>query len=248
MTVHYRTKGFVLKKTDRQESNRIFSIFTYDFGKLEITGKAVRKINSKLRAGIDIFYLSDIEFIQGKNNKTLTDASVIKKNDNIIKDFKKLEVVCQIANILEELIKGKEKDHKIWDLVEEIFEKLNSQDLKISNKQLIYYYFFWNFLSALGYRPEVEKCAACNDKLNPYNIYFSDREGGMICKKCLLADKNAKKINSDVAKILRLILKKDWQTVSKLKVELLSQDLLKKISEDYSRHILPVHYSNTNSI
>ena len=240
MTVHYRTKGFVLKKIDRQESNRIFSIFTHDFGKLEITGKAIRKINSKLKAGIDIFYLSEIEFIRGKNNKTLTDASIIKKNNNIIKDFKKLEVACQIANALEELIKGQEKDHRIWDLVEEIFEKLNSQDLKISNKQLIYYYFFWNFISLLGYRPEVEKCAACNDKLNPYNIYFSNKEGGIICKRCLLTDKDAKKINSDVAKILRLILKKDWQTVFKLRIEPYSQELLKTTSENFIHNFCPV--------
>ena len=239
MAVHYRTKGFILKKTDRKESDRIFSIFTYDFGRLEITGKAIRKINSKLKSGIDIFYLSDIKFIRGKNNKTLTDASIIKRNDNIICDFEKLKIAYRIANILDDFIKGQEKDHKIWDLVEEIFEKLNSRQFKVNNRQLIYYCFFWNLLSVLGYRPELQKCADCHDKLNPYNIYFSDKEGGIICNKCLQKDNNAKKINSDVAKILRLFLKKDWQTISKLKVEPFSQGLLKAISNNYSQFIMP---------
>lgn len=43
MTVHYKTKGFVFKKNDANESNRIFSIFTADFGRLDIFAKAIRK-------------------------------------------------------------------------------------------------------------------------------------------------------------------------------------------------------------
>lgn len=239
MTVRYKTKGIVFKKSDRQESNRIFSIFTYDFGRLEITGKAIRKINSKLRSGIDIFYFSDIEFIHGKNSRTLTDASAIEKNNNIFCDFKKLEIAHKIADTLGHFIKGQERDHKTWDLIAEIFEKLNNRQLAANNYQLVYYYFLWNFFSALGYQPQVQKCASCQDKLNPYSVYFSNKEGGIICKKCFLTDKNAKKINSDIVKILRLILKKDWQTTLKLKVEPSSQNLLEAISDDYSRFVLP---------
>ncbi len=230
MTLKYRTKGFVFKKDDRAESDQTFAVFTENFGRLELKARAIRKITSKLRRDIDIFYLSEIEFIQGKNSKTLTNAVKIEKFDDVIADFQKLKIVNQIADVLDDFIKGQEKDSASFDLLAEIFDKLGDKHIK--NHQLIYQYFFWNFISLQGYRLEVNNCAVCQSKLNPYNIYFSNKEGGIICKKCSGLDKNAKKINSDVAKILRLIFKKDWQTISKLKIEKSSQKLLEDISEN----------------
>ena len=79
MTLRYKTEGFVFKKEDNLDSNRIFSIFTKDFGKVEVLGRGIRKINSKLKGGIGLFSLSDIEFVQGKIRKTLTDAVFLEK-------------------------------------------------------------------------------------------------------------------------------------------------------------------------
>src|SRR3989344_7846047 len=110
MAVYYRTQGIIFKKQDRFEADRVFSIFTYDFGKLEIIARAIRKITSKLRGGIEIFSLSEIEFIQGKNRKTLTDTIAIEKFSNIIKDPDRLEISYKIGDILDNFIKGQEKD------------------------------------------------------------------------------------------------------------------------------------------
>lgn len=232
MTLKYKTKGFIFKKNDINESDRIFSVFTEDYGRLEIRGKAIRKINSKLRAGIDIFYISDIEFIQGKNYKTLTDACAIKKFKNVVCDFK---TVNQISETLDKFIKGQEKDEKIFSLLSEIFEKIS--DTK--KQDLIYYYFLWNFLSLQGYWSNSKNCISCQQKLNPYAVYFSGKEGGVICKKCLDKDNFAQKINSDIVKILRIILLKDWQTISKLKIESYSQKLLSEVSQNAINSFCP---------
>jgi DNA repair protein RecO (recombination protein O) len=226
MTTKYKTKGFVFKKDDKGESDRVFSVFTDDFGRLEIVGKAARKINSKLRSSLDLFYLSEIEFIQGKNQKTLTNAIAIKKipaDDNLF----------QISSILDNFIKGEEKDSQTFILLQEIFEKMHQHEMA-------HHYFAWNFLANQGYCPEVSECASCKDKLSPYCLYFSCREGGVICRGCSIKDKEALKINSDVVKILRIILKKDWQTVSKLKVELSSQKLFEKTLQMAVRSFCPI--------
>ncbi len=245
MTTRYRTKSFVFKKDDRCESDRKFVIFTKDFGRLEVVAKAIRKIKSKLRGGIDIFYLSEIEFIQGKNYKTLTDVALIEKFDNINQDIEKLKIAYQVSEVLDNFIKGQEKDENIWNLIIETFERFDNSNLKIEKRlSIIYYYFLWNFYSLLGYQPEVQKCVACQGKLNPYAIYFSNKEGGVICGSCSKADNVSQKINSDIAKILRLILKKDWQIVSRLKIKDSSQKLLKEISDNYNSYILSIYCRN----
>lgn len=245
MSLKYRTRGFVFKKNERAESDQAFSVFTKDFGRLEITARAVRKITSKLRRDFDIFYLSEVEFIQGKNNKTLTDAVKIRKFDDTAKDFKSLKTICQIADVLDNFIKGQEKDETTFYLLEETLNNLSSDASKIKNHQLLFQYFFWNFISLQGYKLEVNNCAVCRAGLNPYNVYFSNKEGGVICGNCAKSKKTCsepcRRINSDTVKILRLIFSRDWNTISKLKVQPASQKLLESVYESAVMAFCPVH-------
>ena len=230
MTTRYKTRAFVFKKNDVNEADRNFSVFTDDFGRLDIFAKAIRKSVSKLRSGIDIFFISEIEFVQGKNKKTLTDAIVIEKFGHILDDLKKYKIASRIGEIINSFIKGEEKDEEIFILVSRAMKRLNSHKLSSKTQQFIFYYFLWNFFSIQGYHLEVKNCASCHNGLDPQDVYFSSKEGGIICKKCLSKDNFAQKINSDVVKILRIILQKDWTTLSKLKIELSSQNLLAEVS------------------
>ena len=124
MTTRYKTRVFVFKKMDRNEADRVFSVFAEDYGRLDIFAKAIRKTTSKLRSGIDKFFVSDIEFIQGKNRKTLTDASAIEKFRNIIPDPEKFKIISGVGEILDGFIKGEEKDGKTFELLRDFFYKI----------------------------------------------------------------------------------------------------------------------------
>lgn len=235
MTVHYKTRGLVFKKEDRHDADRIFSVFTREFGRVEIFAKAIRKINSKLKGGTEIFSLSELEFIQGKNRKTLIDAVFVEKFKNITANPEKIEVAQRICGILDDVIRGPQADGNIWDLVVEMFAKLDS--CAPASNRFLYYYFFWNFAALLGYKPELSKCASCGQMLHPQNLYFSSKEGGALCQECGPKDFLAKKINADTVKVLRLVLKKEWDVLSKLKLPLSSKKIFKGISDHYYHHL-----------
>ena len=237
MFVNYRTKGFILKKEDRGEADQLLMVFTKDFGKLEILGKSIRKISSKLRSGVEIFYLSEIEFIQGKTYKTLTDAILIEKFENIRKDLKRLKILYRIAEVFDELVKEEEKDESLWELLTETFKQLNN--LKIENYKLkiIYYYFLWNFFSILGYGLQLYHCVLCQRKLAPERLFFTPKEGGVICQKCEKKIKSINEISLETIKILRIILKKDWSLLKKIKIKKENLNSLKKITQEYYRSV-----------
>jgi DNA repair protein RecO (recombination protein O) len=238
MAIHYRGLGFIIKKTDRGETDRIFTIYTKDFGKLELLAKAERKIKSKLRAGLELFYLSEIEFIQGKTHKTLTDAILINNFKNLKTDLRKLKIIYQISEVLDNLVKGEEPDPKIWRLLEETFEKLNTLPILNTKYRRLYYYFLWNLLSISGYQPELYCCSLCQKKLSPENIYFSPKEGGLICGQCKKLAESAKQIDSDTVKIIRILLKKDWSTLERLKVRAEDLKSLRATSNYYLTEVL----------
>ncbi len=233
MAVHYRTQGFVLKKTDLREADQVFDIYTKDFGKLEILGKAIRKIKSKLRSGADLFYLSEVEFIQGRSYKTLTDAITIEKFKNVRNDLEKLKVAYQIAEVADSLIKGQEKDEKIFNLLNEAFDKLDKLKIENCKLKIVYYYFFWNLLSILGYQIDLYDCVICRKSLIPLKLYFSSEEGGIICAVCFDKANERMDISSEVIKILRLLLKKDWNILLRLKIQDSHKKELEIISENY---------------
>jgi DNA repair protein RecO (recombination protein O) len=241
MTVQYRTRGFVFKKEDQNESDRVFSVFTEDFGRVELKAKSIRKITSKLRANIDLFYLSEIEFIQGRNNKTLTDAVRISRLNSEKVDFKKLKTAHRISDTLDSFIKGQEKDERTFALINEVFTVLAGNGNEIKNHLFFFHYFFWNFMSSQGYRLEVNKCATCQGEIKPYNIYFSATDGGIICQACFYRLKKGDKINSDVVKILRIILKKDIKTLRRLRMGQQSEKILQGALEKSVYAFSPAH-------
>jgi DNA repair protein RecO (recombination protein O) len=233
MFIHYRTRGFIIKKEDRGEADQLFTVFTEDFGKLEILGKGIRKVSSKLRSGMEIFYLSDIEFIQGKTHKTLTDAILIERFDNLRNSLKRLAIAYKISEVFDSLVIGQEPDKKLWELLTEVFGKLNSLEIKNLKLEILYYYFLWNFLSILGFKPQLNFCSICQKKLIPQGLYFSFQEGGVICQNCSKKLKEKKKISPEAVKILRLFLKEDFDFLKRLKIKNEQQREIKEISKIY---------------
>ena len=215
MAVHYRSHGIFLKKSARGEADELFAVYTKDFGKLNISGKAIRKTTSKLRGGAELFYLSDIEFIQGKSSKILTDAVLIENFKNTRHDLAKLRVAHKIAELLNGLAAKEEKDEKLWGLLLEVFNKLDNWKIENSLEfgnwklEILYYYFFWHLVSILGYRPDISGCSI----------------GGQ-------------KINCDAVKIIKIILKEDWHILSRLKIEPIHWKLLEAISKWYNNDVV----------
>src|SRR6185436_17770823 len=219
------------------------SVFAKDFGRLELFGKAIRRVDSKLGANMEVFSFCQLEFIQGKNKKTLTDVLPLRKG-KIWQHPEKFEVAGKMLSIFDDFMRGQELDPGMWDFIGDIFSKLNEAEV---NHKFLYYYFFWNFISLLGYHPELAVCASCRGKLQPQALYFSHKEGGILCPSCIGGEKPVKKIDANSVKVLRLILKKDFETLRKLTVALSSKKLLKEITDGYLQYLLHSHAFNQNT-
>ncbi len=228
-----KTVGFVFKKQDIGEADRIYSLYTRDFGRIEVLGKGIRKISAKLRGALELFSFSEIEFVKGKIFKRLTDANLIEQFERLRKDLRRLKIAFKISKVLDELIKGEEKDERILDLILETFNRLNDYFLSPSLQKTLFWYFFWNILNLLGYVPQIDSCIFCQRKLKKPPFYFSFKEKGFLCFKCFKKKKEGERAKIETMKLIKLFLKRDLNTLEKLRLKKEILEDLEKFSKKY---------------
>ena len=112
MSYHiYTTKGIVLSERPYQEADRIYSIFTRDFGLIRATATGVRKLESKLRGALEPLTLSNISLVRGKDYWRITSTEFIQKLDH------SLELAKPLA-LLEKLVQGEAAHPELFDVIQ----------------------------------------------------------------------------------------------------------------------------------
>lgn len=113
----YTTEGIIIKIKESGEADKIFSVFTKDFGRVEIFTKGARNSKSKLNPHLDLFDYSRISFISGRDFFRLTDAFKISLWKETCDNLTKLQTVGRVFNILEKMLQGQEKNEELWRLM-----------------------------------------------------------------------------------------------------------------------------------
>lgn len=147
----YQTEGVIIKSQDTGESDKILSVFTKDFGRIELFAKGIRKINSKLGRHLNLLDYSRLVFVAGKKTLRITDAEKIASWQSINASFLKLESAVKITYFLERMLKGQERNDAMWDF---IIEALSFLDFEVNNKKDIVFLektVFLRILFFLGY-------------------------------------------------------------------------------------------------
>ena len=115
-----KTLGYVLKRTNYGEFDRILNILT-PHGKISAIAKGVRKEKSKLAGGIEMFTLSEFNIHFGNNELgVVTGAKMKKYHSGIIKDLTKMELAATILKRANKLSEGSDSPD-YFDLVDQSF-------------------------------------------------------------------------------------------------------------------------------
>ncbi len=228
----YKTESVFLTLKDRGESNKFLTAYTKDFGKIKIFAKAIRKKESKLRFGVAVFILNEIEFIEGRSYRTLTDVKILDNFKEIKKDLIKTIYAHKACEELDMLTREEEKDEEIWTLFKSFLKDLDQKE--VSGKSLVYYYFIWNLFSLLGYSPELYNCVFCSKKVKKGPVYFSFKEGGITGSCCFKKEEDIFLIGEDEIKALRILIEgKEKRNFKGIKISLQTKKNLENLTEKY---------------
>ena len=113
----YTTKSIVTDIFDRGENDRVYKLFTRDFGMIFAHAKSIRKLSSKLRPHLAVGRYQTVTVVKGKEVFRITGATDISDRNIYLQE---------IIQILNKFVRGEGAHKKLFD---KIIYLSHSQDL-----------------------------------------------------------------------------------------------------------------------
>jgi DNA repair protein RecO (recombination protein O) len=235
----YKYTGIVLDKRDIGETDRLYSIYTLESGKIKALAKGVRKVTAKLAGNLENFTLADISIVKNQGTGKIT-ASIVENNfSNLKNNFEALSRAFANVKILSQMAQFEEKDERLFNLLKEYLEALDKfPENNVEKLETVSLGFVFKLLECLGYGLEVGRCVVCGNVLqgNGEN-FFSAELGGVVCASCFQENKKGIRISVSAIKIIRLFFQNRLGSLSKLKIEPKDLRELKIVSQEFLRWV-----------
>ncbi|MGL4642149.1 MAG: DNA repair protein RecO [Cetobacterium sp.] len=113
-----KTKGLIVKKVDFGEGDRIITVFSENFGKIDLLVKGIRKSKKRDQSSVDLLTLSNFTFYKKGDNFILNTIDPIEFFYDLKKDIEKLEISSYILSIINEIILPGERKKEFFQRLE----------------------------------------------------------------------------------------------------------------------------------
>lgn len=181
---NFTTDAINLKSYNLSESDKIVVMYSKEKGLIKGVAKGVKKVKSKLGAGMDSLVANKLMLYKGKNMDTICQAQVINPFKKTRKDMDKLFYSTYISEVItafgiENDPSSKEVYSLMYNALDRISESEDKKDVLITVIK-----FQLKFMLITGFGLEFDTCLCCREQILDEDMYFSTQMGGVICKDC----------------------------------------------------------------
>jgi DNA repair protein RecO (recombination protein O) len=217
--MEYRYTAIALGKRETGETDRLYTFYTREAGKLTAIAKGVRKPTAKLAAQLENGSKVGITVIKGRGIGKIAGAIAEERFPALRSNYDIYQLVLSTLDRVRTLTEPEEGDQEVYDLLEQ-FLTLSDQLVKEEKTEKFFFLresFLLQLYSALGYHLDTHRCIATGEKLTRGQRYmFSPRDGA-----CVLAQEAHKypqsvPVSENTIILLRLILTNSLPSLLKL--------------------------------
>jgi DNA repair protein RecO (recombination protein O) len=177
----FHTTGIVLKVSTSGENDRRASIYTHEYGKLEVFAKSARRVSSKLSPHLESVTLVDCYIARGRVDH-LAGIERRERFPALRNSLSSLTHALWAAEVVDVLTRPDHADPRIFQLLEMWFLLAETLDdapmpetFRLTFVMLLFHY--------LGHGPQCEHCVRCKSTVAKEWL-FSAGDGGLICNGC----------------------------------------------------------------
>lgn len=218
--MEYRYTAIVLKKKEVGETDRLYTFYTKEQGKVRAVAKGIRKSGAKLASQLENGTLADVAVARTRGTGKITGALAEESYPKIRVQFGILRVVLETLDRFERLIQFDEPDQKLYRLLVD-FLKSSEKSAETDDEacvRLLSAAFLFRTIAQLGYGMEVRVSAVSGQKfLGHERFFFSPAQGGVVFSS-EYGDNQSLQIGQNAIKLLRFFQEHHLSAVMKVRV------------------------------
>ena len=177
----FRVTAVVLRHADWGEADRLLTLFTREMGKLRAVAKGARKARSRKAGHLEPFTHVRLQLAKGRDLPIVIQAETVDAYIPIRDNLVKTGYAAYAVELLDRFTYEEETESSIpFRLLTESFGRISQE----KDAWLAVRYYEMRLLDYLGFRPQLFKCANCEEGIEPVDQYFSPLAGGVICPRC----------------------------------------------------------------
>lgn len=239
--MEYRFTGIMLRKREVGETDRFYTFFSREQGKVTAIAKGVRKAEAKLASALETATLSEIMVARTRGTGKITGAVLEQSYPALHHTYEIIREVTRFFVDVDRLVEAEEKDDELFTLLRNYLdaaERAAADGLPIGQARLLTEAAYHRLFLLLGYQLELRNCIVSHERLRAGERFFlSFESGGVVSAAHVETVRDAQPVSENAIKMLRLMVHEPLAQVSKLILDTQTLDELSRIRSYYRRFI-----------
>ena len=228
----FKVEAVVLKTDDFGDANRVVTLFTKEFGKLEANAYGCRRSRSPLSGAMQMFNHISAQLTRGSKVDTIREADILNFYDALTKDLDRLAYASLLFEIVNRMSFPRQRELEMFDLLTKSLPALNRRNPRVA--ALIG---ACQFMETSGVQLNFSRCVHCGTEIEG-DAAISLLDGGAICMNCIDAAQDIRPYPEALRKTFEMMLGFDWRDETKLTFNSRQPVAAEKFFVDYVQSIL----------
>jgi DNA repair protein RecO (recombination protein O) len=120
----FKTEGIIIKRRNFGEADRILTVLTPNYGKLQIKASGVRRITSRRSAHVELLNNAQLGLYKGNGFPILTEARMIEDFSSLKNDFNKIGLAYHLCELVDGLCPDNQEQREVYELLKKTLHAL----------------------------------------------------------------------------------------------------------------------------
>jgi DNA repair protein RecO (recombination protein O) len=118
--------GIIIKRRDFNEADRLLTVYTKEFGKIQIKAQGVRRITSRRSSHIEQLNYTELSLYKGRSLHTLTEAQMVTTFPAIKGNLAKTGLAYHICELIDGLCPENQEQSQLFYLLKQTLDSLEN--------------------------------------------------------------------------------------------------------------------------
>ncbi len=211
----YKTEAIVLRQRKLGEADKIVTLHTPNYGKVDAVAKGVRRPKSRLGGHLEVLTHVMVMLAQGRNLDVVTQAQAIESFSPLRDDLHRLSRALYAAELVDRFSPERAESYHVFQLLLATLRRLAGP---AGNVDTVLRYFEMHLLNLAGFQPQLDRCLTCEQPLTAMPNYFSPMAGGVLCPSCGVDGGAARPLSVNALKVMRLLQNGSFGEVARVRM------------------------------